>query len=245
MTDKKLKVAFLLSGQPRFIDGMSYDSIFKNILTVYDCDVFIHCWFSSDKNYKYETAKWSGINKELNIPLDTIDILNRLYNPKDFLWESPKEFVSFHLDDCYLSRNMPSMFYSLQKSYELMKNYRDKNGIKYDFIIRCRTDTLIKSLPHLSTLDKNTLYIPDNCPNKELVNDNFSICGGDIRSNCIYSIFDKLFFYSRVVSKGEEKKDIFGVYRQYNPEEIWTFHLKSSGINYQKTDCISQTFVRS
>jgi hypothetical protein len=219
-----LKVALCLSGQPRFHNGESYNSLKREIIDKYNTDTFIHCWVSKNQNFVYPFATWSTI-KELKISTNIVEDLKKLYNPVSILKEEPREFSVLNNDN-YLSNNMPSMFYSLKKADELRQRYNEN----YDFVIRARTDTLLNSLPDLNNLDKNTIYIPDNCGNPVLFNDNFSIAGGNIADK-MYNVFDNIIIYS------EEGLD-------YSPEKMWTSHLFQTGVQIKKINGDCQSFVR-
>jgi len=223
-----IRVCLLLSGQPRFYSGESYDSLKNHIIDRYNTHVFIHCWYSPDYTYPY--AEWSGIKSTIKTDENTIGNLIRLYNPQSISVEKPQEFQEHQKAD-YLSRNMPSMFYSLKSSDALRKEYC-KNHREYDFVIRARTDTVLGSFPDLTTLDKNYLYVPDNCPNPDVLNDNFSICGGDVIARCdVYGgVYNNLWKYSENGAN-------------YSPEMMWKKHLDTNGIKYKKLNFI-QTFKR-
>lgn len=226
-----MKVALCLSGQPRFHSEESYRSLKREILDKYDTDVFIHTIVSSNENFIYPYAPWSGITSKIKISPNVVSELNTLYSPKKMAVEEPKTFPEFYKKGDYLSYNMPPMFYSIKYSDDLRKSHEEFNNFKYDFVIRARTDTLLSSLPDLSSLDKDTIYVPNNCPNPLVINDNFSICGGEV-SDKAYNVFDNIWIYS------EEGRD-------YSPEMMWTKHLKTYGIPFKKLDTIQQSFVRN
>lgn len=224
-----MKVALCLSGQPRFYSGKSFESMKREILDVYDTDVFVHSWISKDENFSYPYARWSGINEKIVIPNSVSDDIVKLYKPKAIQIDEPMTFIEHSKDD-YLSDNMPSMFYSMGAADTLRKTYSTKNSINYDFVIRARTDTLLGTLPDLTTFDNDKIYIPDNCPNILFLNDNFSIAGGEVADIC-YDIFNKIDEYS------DEGTD-------YSPEKIWTIHLFDNKISFRRMN-IYQNFVRS
>lgn len=229
MSEKK-KVALCLSGYPRFHSGRSYESIKREILDKYDTDVFIHFWFSKDKNFVYPFASWSNISSPIEVPNNVEEELKTLYNPIDIISEEPKSFKQYYKEGDYLSMNMPSMFYSLKMVDSMRFFYSRYKNKSYDFVVRARTDTLLSSLPDLHTLSRDTLYIPDNCGNPLLFNDNFSICGGSIVDG-VYNVFDSIWEYS------EEGSD-------YSPEKMWTTHLSKNLIKVDLMN-IQQNFVRN
>lgn len=231
MSDNKINVALCLSGYPRFHSEKSYQSMKREILDKYNTDVFIHSWVSRDIDYVYPFATWSNILNPIHIPSTIHDDLKKIYNPVDIIIEEPRSFSQFSKDD-YLSNNMPSMFYSLKMADSMRFFYSRYTGKKYDFVVRARTDTLLYELPDLSSLDINTIYIPDNCGNPLLFNDNFSICGGDIvDKNQVYNVFDDIWEYS---NRGED----------YSPEKMWTLHLSKKLVKVDLLN-VRQDFVRN
>lgn len=225
MENNKLKVALCLSGQPRFYNSSSFLSMKREIIDKYNTDVFIHTWISKNKDFEYPCAPWSSLNRikiEGNIESDLIE----LYNPKYIQSEEPRifrEFLNETNEHDYLSNNMPSMFYSIKMVDDFRKKYGNQ---KYDFVVRARTDTLLKSCIDFNILEKDTIYIPDNCGNHLFFNDNFSICGGEIADN-VYNIFDTLKLH----------------YDYFSPETIWSEHLRSNNFKIEKIK-IDQNFTR-
>ena len=63
-----MKIALILSGQPRFYNSVSYTTIYNEILNKYDTDVFFHCWYSSNKDYNYE---YSPNRQSLLLPIQS------------------------------------------------------------------------------------------------------------------------------------------------------------------------------
>lgn len=230
---KKLKVALILSGQPRFHIGKSYDSTVEKIIKPYDADVYQHAWIDPDKKFEYPAAAWSNIKGPVLFPETIKDDLLKMYNPKGYKFEPPKKFEEFFTqvasrDEEYLSRNMPSMFYSLQQSDLL----RQESKVEYDFVIRSRTDKImLEDLPDLNTLKRGVLYIPDDCPNPKVFNDNFSICSGSIATT-VYDV------YGSLVELSKENNGTFV------PEILWTAHLAKNKIPVSKIN-LKQAFARS
>ena len=61
--DKRLKVALLFSGQPRYLDNpYPRSSHKKHIIDRYDTDVFCHTWWDKE-NECYPVGSWSTISK--------------------------------------------------------------------------------------------------------------------------------------------------------------------------------------
>lgn len=221
-----MKVALCLSGQPRFYNSASYDSIKKEILDVYHPDVFIHMWFK--KNYEYNCAPWSGLTN-VTIPNTAVDEIIKLYNPKKIKVDEPKEFTEFVYDDGYLSKNIPSMLYSLKQSFYLKEEYQAEKNIKYDWIIRARFDTIISDLPDLITLDNNKFYAPNNRSwNPSAICDSFYFCNNNVASTT-FNLFDNIKKYS---------------YLKYVPEDTLQQYLIDNKISFEKLN-FHETYSRS
>ena len=238
-----MKIALIISGQPRFYKSESYRSIRKNILNKYDTDVYFHTWRN---NKPYEVAPWSEINTQIVIENSFESELIFLYNPKNYIIEDQKEFpeisniindkiLTNHHNYNYSSKNMPSMFYSLEKSYELVIN----SNIIYDWIIRLRFDTIVPDdLPDLNNFKSGKcIYIPNNCPstNKDggysRYNDNFSIT--NINDNNVYNIFKDMKNYTNEILNNT-----------FVGEDFWSYHIWKNKYKVELLN-IDLKFVRS
>jgi hypothetical protein len=163
------RVALIFSGQPRSVDGISYESFKKCILDKYNVDVYAHFW--SD----IETGKSIGsIDKN-------IETFKRLYNPKSIEVDLPLKAEEYPLDfiQKYSSypitcenvfdipynngwaawaRNCVSMYTSMQRAYKV---FTESGMSEYDWIIRARTDCVLLRFPRLDVLDKHFFYVPN------------------------------------------------------------------------------------
>ena len=79
---------------------------------------------------------------------------------------------------------------------------------------------------------RSKLYVPDNCGNPELYNDNFSITGNEI-ANEIYDVYNYL---EKCFEKYSDKTN-------YSPEYMWFNYLKDKNVEVIKLDFI-QNFCR-
>lgn len=160
-----MKVALLLTGQPRFLTGESYESIKKEILRNYDVDVFCHTWWEPDTIY--QTAPWSGLGT-IKISGDVPKIIETIYSPKVLKVEKPKSPQDFsnlqvfkntsHITTPY---NLSSMYLSIQKCYEIFRDYSESNNISYDWVIRLRYDGFVEKFPDLNSLKSGKIYVSD------------------------------------------------------------------------------------
>ncbi len=164
----KLRVAILFSGQPRCVDGLAYQGFKKCILDRYDVDVYAHFWNDT------ESQKSTGTT------FANIERFKQLYNPKAIVVDSPLRGTDFplafiqphspvplthntilgvqHSNWAYWVRNCVSAYTSLGRVYELFQ--AQSSGIKYDWIIRTRTDCVLLRCPELDKLNPEYLYAP-------------------------------------------------------------------------------------
>lgn len=154
-----MKVAILLSGQPRNFDKKTPHDIKTHLSSKYDCDFFCHFWWSESEfnnKEKYSVSDYSGLCNvavENNVPEQII----QLYNPKAMEFESSRIF-----DDTDKHRNnTQSQFYSLKKSFLLFDKYRTENQINYNWVIRMRYEGTIDLLPDLNKLIHDKIYVRD------------------------------------------------------------------------------------
>jgi len=145
-----MKVAVFICGQGRNVLN-SFESIKKNILDVYDTDVYCQLWWDDEiKNNGYD-----GLFKHYDVQPDLPELINKLYSPKKFLIEPPinnwgkPELENFR---CPSKEPFLSQFYSVQNASNLF------NWDEYDFIIKCRYDVNVIKIPNLHTLDKTKMY---------------------------------------------------------------------------------------
>lgn len=223
-----MKIALVFSGQPRFIDGISYNSIKKIFLDKYDCDVYAHFWFSQDISTSYETAPWSTLGN-ISFPSDTLDTFNKLYNPVKLSFDEPlvhddkyKKYTKSHSHSGYL---IHSMYTSMQKAYKLIDNIN-----QYDYIIKIRPDIIFDISLDLNSIDRNSIHAIQirNYPDI-LYNDTFTIVPPDI-SNYFFNIIDYIdtYYNSGILC---------------NAEEIFTKHLTSSKYTINNIDMLKFRFA--
>jgi hypothetical protein len=166
-----MKVALLLSGQ--FRNGKEcYQSIYDNLISHYDTDVFI--------SYHYEE------------PDVTFEELDELYKPKYIMYEKyEKDLIDkFNLTNNFLhyTESNPSslckMWFGNMMVNILKDDYEKNNDMKYDVVIKCRFDVNILEKIELK-LPENQIYIPIGWDHMDGVNDIFAY--GDSESMDYYS----------------------------------------------------------
>lgn len=159
-----MRVALCFSGQPRYINQCA--DYIKNTLYDAEVDVFAHLWFGDvlcNKPFKY-----GGDGTWLNERIDreAIADFRDVYKPTLIEVQYPIDFIDSSIDfDESIARYYPgsinnplepdfrnrsvnnilSYFYSLNKVLLLKKEHEYKNNFKYDFVVKCRTDNIIKT----------------------------------------------------------------------------------------------------
>jgi hypothetical protein len=162
-----MKVALCLSGQARFLETCYYESMKPNLIDDLNPDVFIHTWNTSTMVGQYFKSGGGEIMGD-KIPSNLMETMVNLYQPKKYIIEPQKYFES----DKWGSRLMPgiksdhlySMFYSINESNKLKKQYENENNFIYDWVIRIRFDMAIPSGPlNLNNLTNNHLWVATGC----------------------------------------------------------------------------------
>ena len=234
-----MKIALVFSGQPRFINSLAYQSIKYHILNNYDCDVYAHFWFSSNKNKLYETAPWNN-SGNIQLPENSITEFIELYKPLKIIYEEPyadSELVTRlyeRVNHPKLPYNTRSMYISHKKAYSLVDN-----PDKYDFIIRIRSDDMIFIFPDLNTLDtsKNYVFLQDE--SRGIINDAFAIMNNK-HAKYIFNgidILDILYDNGILFNNEELFRGIFEYYNIFNDTVLYNNDkLKLGFIRTDKID---------
>jgi len=121
--------------------NISFNSIKKHIIEAnpnYEFDFFIHSW-----------------NPDLS------NQLNNLYKPKSYLYEDNNLYKDLLLSKTANPNNFSnvSRSFSMQKSIELMEEYKKENNIKYDLVINYRADLFLIKNMLLDSYDKSLIYV--------------------------------------------------------------------------------------
>jgi hypothetical protein len=170
-----MKVAICLYGQPRLYEkGYINIKNFIDLNNKHSFDLFFHTWYDENMigNY-YQCAPWRYIDKnELEIKKNTIDNLINLYEPKEYMYESPKIFDTsiynntnmFLLSNKYMQNNIDNTISCIYSKYQvstLLQKYASNKNIIYDFIISIRFDFLNELNFTIEDLKKDKI----NCMN--------------------------------------------------------------------------------
>lgn len=211
-----MKVALIVSGQPRFVKECS-PYLIQNIVSKYDTDVFAHLWFDqklTETPYKYE-GNWVT----QTISSDAIDEFKSIYSPKlleveesilfrnDSMnfdaslkkyndWKTPNapedmKHGTKGFSDLIKSNQM-SYFYSLNKANLLKRKFEYLNNFKYDWVIRARTDTVLQMPLELSYYNPNTVTYT-NINNQESVTSGLICDWLNFGNSLVMDIFNSCF----------------------------------------------------
>jgi hypothetical protein len=205
-----MKVALCFSGQPRFIEE-AYTNIYKTLIEPNDPDIFYHCWYDDtmvgkryvDYNVDWDVNNNFSVDTHSTYERNTVDKIHSLYgkwikagsaepaiNFKDDSLKLDKILSTHasHYSREYFVNMLHSSWNSIMKSNMLKEEYRLKNAVKYDIVVRVRFDTTLNAVLDLSKLDysKKVLYTDrrDNLPPR-MIEDWFGFGNNDVMN--IYS----------------------------------------------------------
>lgn len=141
------KYAVIISGQPRGVLE-TYQSIQESIIKPNNADVFLHSWIDKEMFGKPYVANWLKNQDKPSVasnhvPKDIDKIILDVYQPKKYLFESPKTFKYNHAIETKQKQYIPtqdifSMLYSIRMAAEMKQAYEIENKIVYDVVIRIR-----------------------------------------------------------------------------------------------------------
>jgi len=218
-----MKLAILLSGQPRFTKD--FDNFLSNITGYSQADWFVYItnnnvptkegveistfWTNFDPAIAFEKIKNKLPDKNI---VQAFEISNA--NEQEF----PKVNNIFEVQDTTLPFKM---FYNVYQADQLRQQFEQIHNFKYDLVIRTRTDVGIDRELDLSTLNiqRNQIIMPDNrWYGDPSCNDQFAIGNSD--SMKIYSgLYDKIKEYN---DNGTT----------FHPETLLGHHLSTNGISW-------------
>jgi hypothetical protein len=232
-TNYKTRKALLLTGHLRTFEK-TYKSLFKNIIQNKEIDVFIWTW----ETLEVPQPKRGTENGLANINTwSRFDQIKNIYNPIDIKIENYliRDKINDHCRMAPLNQqdrggffggdllNFASMIYGWKQVYEMMVEYEDKVNIKYDWILRTRTDLIFPDGVNIINHDvrEASIYTP-NIATFYANGCNDQLCYGDHKGMEVYcKFYDYLPHYvrNRVVNP-------------LRPETILKYHLMNSNIEF-------------
>lgn len=228
-----MKVAVCISGSVRY-PHLGLESIKKIVPSEY-VKIFIHTWKISNKESFLKTISGLEYKEKDKIVESGLEFLEN-YNYQKLLVEHYDEYeVKFKqllsslkfvpaTDEGDVQRKdigPISMHYSIYKSNELKKEYENENNMKFDWVIRMRTDSDFR----LDKLDLTLLSSELNIPSGEdwadnSINDQFAI--GNSHAMDLYSSF-----YKNIHHLQSSK---------YYPETMLFLHLNNMDLTPNRID---------
>jgi len=193
-----MKIALCLYGQPRFIDNPNIKIYLDDhLFNKYDVDTYCHFWYD-DKLTTYSGSDWHDKPSPYYKGGDfykvenTLEIINKVYNPIKINCESPKDFSKlFNNDELSILENKKrnnsgENFFSLRNINNLLSHlYSIENSLNlvdleknYQFVILTRYDSLILKFPDLNSLQRENIYATNQhgwCGNTYCFTDNIFI----------------------------------------------------------------------
>jgi hypothetical protein len=213
-----MKTAVLITGKLDYFKE-TYNNISDRLLSFLgDYDVFVSTWDLSEQ--------------------DKTDLIS-LYNPKildtEVFNENTKYLIHNHfnyqkaldIEPKFGTRNSLYMWYKVNKGLNLIKEYSLFNNIKYDYVVRLRTDFFFTNHFDSTFLSKNIVIGPhldhhswrDGTPH---ASDNFFITPISQLDN-LAQLYSK---YSNLWNSGD----------YISPEHLYYSYLKNLNINFNKSN---------
>lgn len=164
---KKYKIAILLSGHVRTLPVLAS---LQKISKSYNFDVFVSTWDNIGIK-----GRETNINDTVNYD-QVLSKINQIPNLKKYIIENNKEFILNNdtKSILYFNHSSPEVFiksqlYSINKSFQLLKEYIEETDTKYDMVIRARMDSDINKFIITEKMIKdinnhNIIFVPnENC----------------------------------------------------------------------------------
>lgn len=164
---KKYKIALLLSGHVRSLPILNS---LNNITKDYNIDVFVSTWDNIGMK-----GQETNINDNVNPDL-VLSRIQQLPNLKKYIIENNKEYILKNENKkvIYFNHSSPEIFiksqlYSINKSFNLLKEYIEETNTNYDMVIRARMDSEINKFfvteKMINDINQNKIiFVPnDNC----------------------------------------------------------------------------------
>ena len=242
-----MKICLLVSGHLRTFKSC-LPSQKKLLVDELGCDVFFHSW----KDIESKTTSWHN-NHMTNRQVDDSDIsfIKKVLEPKLMAFEDQVEFgINNNLYNSKISLNgLKNMTYGFKRAKELMNQYQEETGKKYDLIVKIRPDIMLhKSFSKniLNLKNNSILFFGNQVPITEHVGEkkyyhNFraldilSVCTNDDASQGVYGLFDnfedyygkKQWHHSPYLDFVIDKKIAFNISLKYLYGSSWSIKRSS------------------
>ncbi|MGF1751217.1 hypothetical protein [Vibrio cionasavignyae] len=118
----------------------THEFVKNNILSVYDCDVFMHTWSEEE----HSDPTWHHMQQQESKLTDKAEI-SQYYSLKGLEVEDNsiiQEDGFFNLNNNISLRGLKAMLYSQNKVNKIRTNYQNETGVEYDYVITLRPDIM-------------------------------------------------------------------------------------------------------
>lgn len=221
-----MKIALCLSGHFRNFEA-TFPSLDRKLLSKYDIDIFISTWDKLGFSCLYKT------DAILNDTSGKIELIQNLFKPKKIIVE-PSYFIEElkKQGDIYAPHlkfepkhvgHMASMFYKIYAANELRNLFQRETGIKYDAVIRSRSDLMFNIDINIPDLDEKSIYLPGNSSHPGWYTDQLAI--GLPEDMDIYSSF---FF---------DIQEYFLARKEFYPEKFMCYCFEKKNLNFKTFSC--------
>ena len=222
-----MKVAIQMFGHMRTY-LQCCETLRKNLLEIYDCDVFVHTWDEIEhKTQTWHNDKMSDIQKITEKDVEdaylckAVKVEHQYVQEKGYIEANGLKISKFGIE---------SMLYSMNEVNSLRKEYQQRNNIHYDFIVFIRPDIFLYDKLDLNKYAnelKNGFFTAGNYKNDAILNDFRNIGASDILFFAQPTVMDKIFEnFNLVKSQILEKETSL-----YGPEYSFVYAIQQIGIN--------------
>lgn len=168
-----MKIAICISGHLRTFE-LTHQSLRRNVLNKYDCDVFISTWNNIGNTLYHEHYKPGFDESDDRANLDRI---KEVYTPTGMLVEDStsadikamkKPFEGLKTRNNAEIYQVVPMFYKMWNCNQLKKAHEEKNGFKYDLTLKCRPDVYVNSVDMTKGTEK-IQFISGHCGFNDII----------------------------------------------------------------------------
>ena len=223
-----MKVALLISGEPRFCTD--FDQFISQLKNYDQIDFFFYLWSNtpeeeSDKRWNVVADFWRSIDvKKARNKIEDI-LKNKKFNIIEVEVFDRHKITIPTISNKASETNVRNVWHMHTGWYnvnQLKKNYELKNNSKYDVVINGRLDIKLNKELDLNIFHK-TLNNNKNCvytPIKPL----YGKLGHSLNDQLAIGSSESIDVYTNLVNKNYSKSIIF------HPETLLSFHLKKEKI---------------
>lgn len=200
-----MKLAVLLFGHLRTYEKC-YKKLKEHLLDLYDCDVFMHTWSTTEAGVSWQNHNGSSQRAKNKSSYEVKEKLIEIYNLKDILIEEQesKDFGSIvACGGVRPIRATQCMLHSMDSVRKIKDKWADENKVNYDYVLFIRPDVGLKNdfviedyIKDLSVSDiQNSFFAAHLKLDIPRVNDLNFVCMSDVlffaKDNVIKNIFQR------------------------------------------------------